>query len=106
MRTHQNVQPKEPQPAELSVEEREREGGARGVTKLGQLSAQTGDAERVEQRSAVFTQTSQHKDDCLAVYSEVNEGLGPRNRGRWTIKHNRPTIWVDSQDVQDDKQDE
>ena len=78
----------------------------RGLTKLGQLSGQTGDAERGEQRSAVFTQTSQHKDDCLAVYSEVNEGLGPRNRGRWTIKHNRPAILVNSQDVQDDEQDE
>ena len=102
-RTHQDGQPKKP--AEVRLDEGER-GEERGLTKLGQLSGLTGDAERGEQRSAVFTQTSQHKDDCVAVHSEVNEGLGPRNRGRWAIKHNRPAIWVNSQDVQDDQQNE
>ena len=72
-------------------------------SKLGQIQLRTGDAENREQRSAVFTQTSQHKDDCLAGHPEVNEGLGPQNRGRWAIKQNGPQIWVTLQDVQDDE---
>ena len=70
---------------------------------MGQTQVRTGDAENREQRSAVFTQTSQHKDDCLADHREVNESLGPQNRGRWAIEHNGPQIWVTFQDVQDDE---